>query len=135
MHSFVCLIYAGMIRYAPPTYPQMLRPTYPPRPPGAIGVIPTLQRPPVMLMRGPVIPTIVRPPVNLAVAQTEKPMTTIYVGKIASTVDNDFMLSLLQVRLLSHFFFNLHKSALLALSSMKRQIYPCIDASSSNDSM
>ncbi|XP_076918751.1 RNA-binding motif protein 25-like isoform X1 [Bidens hawaiensis] len=87
----------GMIRYAPPTYPQMLRPTYPPRPPGAIGVIPTLQRPPVMLMRGPVIPTIVRPPVNLAVAQTEKPMTTIYVGKIASTVDNDFMLSLLQL--------------------------------------
>ncbi|KAJ0506924.1 putative RNA recognition motif domain, PWI domain, RNA-binding domain superfamily [Helianthus annuus] len=87
----------GIIRYAPPTYPQMLRPVYPQRPPGAVGVIPTLQRPPVMAMRGPVIPTIVRPPVNLAIAQTEKPMTTIYVGKIASTVDNDFMLSLLQL--------------------------------------
>ncbi|XP_076919567.1 RNA-binding motif protein 25-like isoform X2 [Bidens hawaiensis] len=86
-----------MIRYAPPPYPQMLRPAYPQRPPGAVGVIPTLQRPPVMVMRGPVVPTIVRPPVNLAIAQTEKPMTTIYVGKIASTVDNDFMLSLLQL--------------------------------------
>lgn len=75
----------------------MLRPTYPQRPPGAVGVIPTLQRPPLMTMRPPVIPTIVRPPINLAIPQTEKPMTTIYVGKIASTVDNDFMLSLLQV--------------------------------------
>ncbi|KAI3744607.1 hypothetical protein L1987_57693 [Smallanthus sonchifolius] len=50
-----------------------------------------------MAMRGPVVPTIIRPPINLAIAQTEKPMTTIYVGKIASTVDNDFMLSLLQL--------------------------------------
>ncbi|KAK9050947.1 hypothetical protein SSX86_027572 [Deinandra increscens subsp. villosa] len=87
----------GIIRYAPPTYPQMLRPAYPQRPLGAAGVIPTLHRPPMMAMRGPVVPTIVRPPINLAIAQIEKPMTTIYVGKIASTVDNDFMLSLLQL--------------------------------------
>ncbi|KAL8227502.1 hypothetical protein R6Q57_015086 [Mikania cordata] len=87
----------GIVRYAPPTYPQMVRPAYPQRPLGAVGVVPTLHRPPIMAMRAPVVPTIVRPPINLAIAQIEKPMTTIYVGKIASTVDNDFMLSLLQL--------------------------------------
>ena len=78
----------------------MIRPGYPQRPLGPGGVIPALQRPPIMPMRGPVIPTIIRPPINLNIAPVEKPMTTIYVGKIASTVDNDFMLSLLQVTLL-----------------------------------
>ncbi|XP_071741563.1 RNA-binding motif protein 25-like isoform X2 [Rutidosis leptorrhynchoides] len=86
----------GIIRYGAP-YPQMLRPVYPQRPLGAMGVVPTLSRPPMMAMRGPVVPTIVRPPINLNISQAEKPMTTIYVGKIASTVDNDFMLSLLQL--------------------------------------
>nr|XP_043612566.1 RNA-binding protein 25 [Erigeron canadensis] len=84
----------GIIRYAPP-YPQMIRPAYPLRPLGPGGVQ-VLQRPPMMLVRGPV-PTIMRPPINPNIPQAEKPMTTIYVGKIASTVDNDFMLSLLQL--------------------------------------
>ncbi|KAL4586921.1 hypothetical protein LXL04_011569 [Taraxacum kok-saghyz] len=85
----------GILRYAPP-YPQMLRPPYPQRPLGPMGVIPALPRPPVMAMRGPVVPTIIRPPVSL-IPPAEKPMTTVYVGKIASSVDNEFMLSLLQL--------------------------------------
>ncbi|KAJ9563806.1 hypothetical protein OSB04_008966 [Centaurea solstitialis] len=87
----------GILRYAPPPYPSMLRPAYPQRPLGAVGVIPALPRPPMMPMRGPVVPTIVRPPINPAIAPTEKPINMVYVGKIASTVDNDFMLSLLQL--------------------------------------
>ncbi|XP_071707231.1 RNA-binding motif protein 25-like isoform X2 [Rutidosis leptorrhynchoides] len=75
----------------------MLRPVYPQRPLGAVGSVPPLSRPPVVGLRGPVVPTIVRPPINLNIPKPDKPMTTIYVGKIASTVDNDFMLSLLQL--------------------------------------
>ncbi|KAI3497703.1 hypothetical protein L1887_33194 [Cichorium endivia] len=71
----------------------MLRPPYPQRP---LGVIPALPRPPIMAMRGPVVPTIIRPPVN-TITPAEKPMTTVYVGKIASSVDNEFMLSLFQL--------------------------------------
>ncbi|KAL7607580.1 hypothetical protein Lser_V15G14721 [Lactuca serriola] len=85
----------GILRYASP-YPQMLRPAYPQRPLGAVGVIPSLARPPMMAMRGPVVPTIIRPPIN-TITPAEKPMTTVYVGKIASSVDNEFMLSLLQL--------------------------------------
>ncbi|XP_024988163.1 RNA-binding protein 25 isoform X3 [Cynara cardunculus var. scolymus] len=91
------LIHAGILRYAPPPYPSMLRPAYPQRPLGAVGVIPALPRPPMMPMRGPVVPTIVRPAINPTITPTEKPMNMVYVGKIASTVDNDFMLSLLQL--------------------------------------
>ncbi|CAH1424255.1 unnamed protein product [Lactuca virosa] len=85
----------GILRYASP-YPQMLRPAYPQRPLGAVGVIPSLARPPMMALRGPVVPTIIRPPIN-TITPAEKPMTTVYVGKIASSVDNEFMLSLLQL--------------------------------------
>lgn len=49
-----------------------------------------------MPIRGPVVPTIIRPPIS-AIPPAEKPMTTVYVGKIASSVDNEFMLSLLQL--------------------------------------
>ncbi|KAL7616826.1 hypothetical protein Lser_V15G01632 [Lactuca serriola] len=78
--------------YASP-YPQMLQPAYPQMPIGAVGVIPSLARPPMMAMRGPVVPTIIRRPVN-TITPAEKPMTIVYVGKIASSVENEFMLSL-----------------------------------------
>ncbi|KAL7599426.1 hypothetical protein Lser_V15G22411 [Lactuca serriola] len=55
-----------------------------------------LARPPIMAMRGPVVPTIIRRPIN-TITPAEKPMTTVYVSKIASSVDNEFMLSLLQI--------------------------------------
>ncbi|CAI9264107.1 unnamed protein product [Lactuca saligna] len=71
----------------------MLQPAYPQRPLGAVGVIPSLARPPMMAMRGPVVPTIIRRPIN-TITPVEKPITTVYVGKIASSVDNEFMLSL-----------------------------------------
>ncbi|OVA18547.1 RNA recognition motif domain [Macleaya cordata] len=87
----------GIPRYPTP-YPSMVRPAFPPRPPGAIGVLPPLSRPPVPGIRGvpPIIQPVVRPLVPI-VAPTEKPQTTVYVGKIASTVENDFMLSLLRL--------------------------------------
>lgn len=78
-------------------YTAMIRPAFPPRPPGVVGMLPPLSRPPVPGIRGvaPVVPPGVRPVVPI-VAPTEKPQTTVYVGKIA-TVENDFMLSLLRV--------------------------------------
>ncbi|KAL7585379.1 hypothetical protein Lser_V15G44706 [Lactuca serriola] len=82
----------GILYYASP-YPQMLQPAYPQRPLGAVGVIPSLACPPMMAMRGPVVPTIIRRPIN-TITPAEKPITTVYVGKIASSVDNEFMLSL-----------------------------------------
>lgn len=73
----------------------MVRHAFSPRPPGAIGVLP---RPPVPGIPGvrPIIPPIVRPVIP-SVTPAEKPQTTVYVGKIAPTVENDFMLSVLQV--------------------------------------
>ncbi|GER32249.1 splicing factor PWI domain-containing family protein [Striga asiatica] len=83
----------GVVRYPSP-YAPMVRPTFPPRP--LIGVMPPLARPPIVGIRGPVIPHIVpRPPATVVTA--EEPQTTVYVGKISSTVDNDFMLSLLKL--------------------------------------
>ena len=76
----------------------MVRPGYPPRPLPPMGVIPQIPRPPILGVRG--IPSVVTPvvrPLVPAVAATEKPQTTVYVGKIAPTVDNDFLLSLLRV--------------------------------------
>ncbi|PPD89229.1 hypothetical protein GOBAR_DD13825 [Gossypium barbadense] len=84
----------GLLRYPSP-YPAMIRPAFPPRPPGAIGVMPTVSRPPVPGAR-PIIPPVIRPAVP-NVTPTEKPQTTVYIGKIAPTVDNDFMLSLLHL--------------------------------------
>ncbi|XP_010247927.1 PREDICTED: RNA-binding protein 25 isoform X2 [Nelumbo nucifera] len=87
----------GIPRYATP-YTTMVRPAFPPRPPGAIGVVPPLSRPPVPGIRGvpPIVPPVIRPVIPI-VAPTEKPQTTVYVGKIAPTVENDFMLSLLRL--------------------------------------
>lgn len=72
-----------------------MRPAFPPRP--LIGVMPPLARPPVIGIRGPIVPLIVRPPVIPSVTSAEEPQTTVYVGKISSTVENDFMLSLLEL--------------------------------------
>lgn len=85
--------YAGVLRYPSP-YAPMIRPAFPPR--SLIGVMPQLARPPVVGIRGPIIPPVVRPPIPGAMS-VEKPQTTVYVGKISSTVENDFMLPLLQV--------------------------------------
>lgn len=93
-------IYAGVPRYPPP-YQTMVHPGFPPRPPGApMGVIPQLSRPPIQGIRGvpPLVAPVVRPAVPI-VAPAEKPQTTVYVGKIASTVENEFLESLLRVSL------------------------------------
>ncbi|KAF9623036.1 hypothetical protein IFM89_036017 [Coptis chinensis] len=83
----------GIPRY-PTTYTPMVRPAYPPRMPGAIGMLQPLVRPPIPGIRG--VPPVVRPVVPI-VPPTEKPQTTVYVGKIASTVENDFILTLLRL--------------------------------------
>ncbi|KAF5177824.1 Rna-binding protein [Thalictrum thalictroides] len=87
----------GVLRY-PTAYTPMMRPAFHPRPPGAIGMLQPLVRPPVPGIRGvpPASAPLVRPVVPI-VAPTEKPQTTVYVGKIASTVENDFILSLLRL--------------------------------------
>ncbi|XP_021643579.2 RNA-binding motif protein 25 isoform X1 [Hevea brasiliensis] len=87
----------GIQRYSLP-YPAMVRPMFPPRPPGAIGVLPAASRPLVPGIPGvrPIVSPIVRPAFP-SVTPAEKPQTTVYVGKIESTVENDFMLSLLQL--------------------------------------
>ncbi|KAL6969471.1 hypothetical protein U1Q18_029183 [Sarracenia purpurea var. burkii] len=86
----------GIPRYPSPFVP-MVRPTFPPRPSGTIGIIPPLSRPPVLGIRGPMNPPVFRPVVVPSITQTEKAQTTVYVGKIASTVESDFILSLLQL--------------------------------------
>ncbi|KAJ4711120.1 RNA-binding protein 25 [Melia azedarach] len=91
------LLMCGLLRYPAP-YPSMARPVFPPRPPGPVGLLPTLARPPAPGIPGarPIIP-IVRPAVLPTVTPTEKPQTKVYVGKIAPTADSDFVLSVLQV--------------------------------------
>ena len=93
---FVC---AGMPRYPAP-YP-MVRPGFVPRPMPPPGVV-SIQRPPIIPgIRGvpPLVAPAARPPLP-AVKPADKPPTAVYVGKIAPTVDNDFLLSLLRVCLL-----------------------------------
>ncbi|XP_004489852.1 RNA-binding motif protein 25 isoform X3 [Cicer arietinum] len=76
----------------------MIRPVYPPRLPGAINVLP-LSRPPVAGIPTirPIIPPVIRPVVPPIVTPSEKQHTTVYIGKIAPTVENEFMLSLLKL--------------------------------------
>ncbi|XP_042048982.1 RNA-binding protein 25-like isoform X2 [Salvia splendens] len=83
----------GVPRYPSP-YAPMLQPAFSMRP--LVGVMPPLARPPVIGIRGPIIPPVVRP-ITPSVTSAEEPQTTVYVGKISSTVENDFMLSLLQL--------------------------------------
>ncbi|KAK4402801.1 hypothetical protein Sango_1020800 [Sesamum angolense] len=89
--------YASVIQGVPcypSPYAPMIRPAFPPRP--LVGVMPPLARPPLVGVRPPIIPPVVRPPSTPTVTSAE-PQTTVYVGKISSTVENDFMLSLLQL--------------------------------------
>ncbi|XP_029127495.1 RNA-binding protein 25 isoform X2 [Cajanus cajan] len=76
----------------------MVRPVFPPRPPGVVN-IPPVSRPPVAGIPAvrPIIPPVVRPMVTPSVTQAEKSQNTVYIGKIAPTVENEFMLSLLQL--------------------------------------
>ncbi|XP_058193203.1 RNA-binding motif protein 25 isoform X7 [Rhododendron vialii] len=76
-------------------FPPMVRPTYPPRPPGPI--MPPQLRPPVMGIRGPINPPLIRPVASPSITPTDKSQTTVYVGKIASTIENDFIRSLLEL--------------------------------------
>ena len=89
---------AGVPRFPSP-YPGMIRTPFPPRPPGAMGMVPGMPRPPIPGIPGvrPIIPPVVRPAILPSITPAEKPQTTIYIGRIAQSVDNDFMLSLLQV--------------------------------------
>nr|XP_034923052.1 RNA-binding protein 25-like isoform X1 [Populus alba] len=87
----------GILSY-PSLYPTMVRPLFLPHPPGAFGVVPAVPRPliPGIPVVRPVISQIIRPVVP-SVTPAEKPQTTVYVGKIAPSVENDFMSSLLQL--------------------------------------
>lgn len=87
-------MYAGILRY-PSSYAPMVRPPYPPRP-GAVAVMPPLSRPPIGGLRAPLIPLVIRAATPVVIP-AEKPQTTVFVGKIASAVENNFMLALLQV--------------------------------------
>ncbi|XP_057822191.2 RNA-binding motif protein 25 isoform X2 [Cryptomeria japonica] len=95
---------AGMPRYSAP-YPPLVRPTFAPRPPGGMGVMP-LPRPPMQGARA--MPQVLKYPLPVSgtdplkgalplLATAEKPQTTVYVGKIAPSVENDFLLSLLEL--------------------------------------
>ncbi|KAJ7535852.1 hypothetical protein O6H91_12G048600 [Diphasiastrum complanatum] len=105
---------AGMMpRYPAPSFSPIGRQQiFTPRPPlGAPPVPPssiiTLQRPPVSGMR--LIPPVLKPPpgivlqdatvkgANAVIVSSEKPHTTVYVGKIASTVEDDFLRPLLEL--------------------------------------
>lgn len=105
---------AGMPRYPAP-YP-MVRPGFVPRPMPPPGVVP-IQRPPIIPgIRSvpPMVAPTARPPAP-AVTAADKPPTAVYVGKIAPTVDNTFLLSLLQVSLLLLWFNDVYMEGLICL--------------------
>lgn len=96
LHRCGLSVSAGMPRYPAP-YP-MVRPSYVPRPMPPPGVV-QIQRPPIISgIRAipPLVAPTARPPAP-AVTLADKPPTAVYVGKIAPTVDNDFLLSLLRL--------------------------------------
>jgi hypothetical protein len=104
LHRCCLSVSAGMPRYPAP-YP-MVRPGFVPRPMPPPGVV-TIQRPPIISgIRAipPLVALTARPPPP-AVMLADKPPTAVYVGKIAPTVDNGFLLSLLQVCLLFSYMF------------------------------
>lgn len=76
----------------------MVRTMYP-RPPGAVGMLPAVSRPPIPGIPGvrPIMPPVARPVLFPIVTPAEKPQTTVYVKNIAPTADNEFMLTLLKV--------------------------------------
>ncbi|KAK1296695.1 hypothetical protein QJS10_CPB15g00918 [Acorus calamus] len=87
----------GIARYPSP-YAPMVRPAFPQCPPSAMGVVQPMSRPPIPGIHGvpPIAPPMVRPVVPI-ITPAEKPQTTVYVGKISPTVDNEFLLSLLRL--------------------------------------
>lgn len=96
LHRCHLSLSAGMSRYPAP-YP-MIRPGFVPRPMPPPGVVP-IQRPTIISgIRAipPLVAPTARPPAP-AVKLADKPPTAVYVGKIAPTVDSDFLLSLLRV--------------------------------------
>ena len=104
LHRCRLSVSAGLPRYPAP-YP-MVRPGFVPRPMPPPGVV-AIQRPPIISgIRAipPLVAPSARPPAP-AVTLADKPPTAVYVGKIAPTVDNDFLLSLLRVCLLFSYMF------------------------------
>lgn len=96
LHRCGLSVSAGMPRYPAPYH--MVRPSYVPRPMPPPGVV-QIQRPPIISgIRAipPLVAPTARPPAP-AVTLADKPPTAVYVGKIAPTVDNDFLLTLLRV--------------------------------------
>ncbi|ONM04831.1 RNA-binding protein 25 isoform X2 [Zea mays] len=96
LHRCHLSLSAGMSRYPAP-YP-MIRPGFVPRPMPPPGVVP-IQRPTIISgIRAipPLVAPTARPPAP-AVKLADKPPTAVYVGKIAPTVDSDFLLSLLRL--------------------------------------
>lgn len=98
---------AGAPRYSAPTYVPMVRPpVFTPRPPIGPPPVPmVLPRPP-----GPrPMPPVLKPPpgmmlnefaskgVGQIAAPPEKPHTTVYVGKIAPTIEDEFLRAILEV--------------------------------------
>lgn len=99
---------AGAPRYSASSYGQMVRPpVFTPRLPMGPLPVPMLARPPGTGIRP--MPPVLKPPPgmllnDLAVkglaqvaAPPEKPHTTVYVGKISSTVEDEFLRAILQV--------------------------------------
>lgn len=96
-------MYAGIARYSAPYASVVRLPVFPPCPPGVLPIIPPLSRPPMPGAHG--APPVVRPIVPI-IAPAEKPQTTVYVGKIAPTVDDDFLLPVLRVFSTIYFIFH-----------------------------
>uniref|UniRef100_A0A803LJ86 RNA-binding protein 25 n=1 Tax=Chenopodium quinoa TaxID=63459 RepID=A0A803LJ86_CHEQI len=94
MLPYLLFVMCGVVRYP---YPPMARPPFLSRPGVTVGMVPQLQRPPFLGLRPPMTLPVVRPPVVPVVLPPEKPQTTVYVGKIAPSVENDFIRSLLEL--------------------------------------
>lgn len=100
---------AGIPRYSAPPYVPMVRPpVFTPRPPvGPPPVAMVLPRPPGTGIRS--MPPVLKPPPGMILndlaakgigqiaAPPEKPHTTVYVGKIAPTVEDEFLRAILEV--------------------------------------
>ncbi|XP_074274416.1 RNA-binding motif protein 25 isoform X2 [Silene latifolia] len=88
---FGALVWRGAVRYP---FPPIARPAFLPRPgPGGVpGLVSPFPRPPLIIRP----PAIIRPIIPIIIP-VEKPQTTVYVGKIAPSVENDFIRSLLEL--------------------------------------
>uniref|UniRef100_A0A803L0I3 RNA-binding protein 25 n=1 Tax=Chenopodium quinoa TaxID=63459 RepID=A0A803L0I3_CHEQI len=94
MLPYLLFVMCGVVRYP---YPPMARPSFLSRPGVTVGMVPQLPRPPFLGLRPPLTLPVVRPPVVPVALPPEKPQTTVYVGKIAPSVENDFIRSLLEL--------------------------------------